>query len=59
MQSIKQEAINAFTILPDNAAIDDIMYRLYVISKIKRGLEAIDNGEIITIDELQKEIASW
>jgi predicted transcriptional regulator len=59
MQTTKQEAINAITTLPDTATIDDIMYRLYVIDKIKRGLEAIDKGETITIDELQKEVESW
>jgi len=58
MQTTKQEAINAISKLPDTATIDDIMYRLYVIDKIKRGLEAIDRGEMLTIDELQKEAES-
>ena len=59
MQSIKQEAINAISSLPENATIDDIMYRLYVIGKIKKGLDAIDRGETLTIDELQKETEAW
>ena len=59
MQTTKQEAMNAINSLPDSATIDDIMYRLYVIDKIKKGLDAIDRGEFVTIDELQKEVASW
>ncbi len=59
MQTVKQEAMNAINSLPDSASIDDIMYRLYVIDKIKKGLDAIDRGETITIDELQKEADSW
>ena len=59
MQTTKQDAINAISSLPESATIDDIMYRLYVIDKVKKGLEAIDRGETLTMDELQEEINSW
>ncbi len=59
MQTIKQEALNAITTLPDTATIEDIMYRLYVIDKVKRGLEALDNGETILLEELEQEVESW
>ena len=59
MQTIKQEAINAISSLPDSATIDDIMYRLYVIDKIKKGLDAIDKGESLNMDELKKEVDTW
>lgn len=59
MQTVKQDALNAINSMPDSATIDDIMYRLYVIDKIKKGLDAIDRGESITLDELQKEVDSW
>ena len=36
MQSLKQEAIDAISKLPENADIEDIMYRLYVIDKVKK-----------------------
>lgn len=58
-QTYKQEAMNAISKLPDNASIEDIMYRLYVIDKVKRGLEAIDNGETISLEELEREVESW
>ena len=56
---IKDEAIEAISSLPKTAQIDDIMYRLYVIEKIKKGQTAIKNGEIITIDSLRKEMIAW
>ncbi len=59
MQTTKQEAINAINTLPDNASIEDIMYRLYVIDKIKRGQTAVKNGETITLEKLKQEIKSW
>lgn len=59
MQSIKQEELNAISILPENANIDDIMYRLYVIDKVKKGIDAIDKGETLSVEELEKEIETW
>jgi len=59
MQTIKQEVINAISSLPDNASIEDIMYHLYVIDKIKNGLSSIEKGEILSLDELKKEIETW
>lgn len=59
MRSVKQEAINAIATLPDNATVEDIMYRLYVIDKINRGREAVKNGKTLTIDELKREAQSW
>ncbi len=59
MHTNKQAAINAITSLPDTASMEDIMYRLYVIDKINRGLKAIDNGETISLEELEREVETW
>jgi len=59
MDTIKQEALNAISSLPDSVNLDDIMYRLFVLDKIRRGQEAFQNGETITTSELKNEIKSW
>ena len=59
MESLKQEAINVISKMPDTAEIDDIMYRLYVIDKVRKGKEAIQRGEVVSIEDLKKEIESW
>lgn len=59
MESFKQEAISAIKKLPDSADIDDIMYRLYVIDKIRKGEDAINRGEYVTIENLRKKVESW
>ncbi len=59
MLTIKQEAINAISKLPDDANIDDIMYRLYVIDKVARSQQAVKDGKTITVDELKREVQSW
>jgi hypothetical protein len=59
MESLKQEAISAIAKLPDSADIDEIMYRLYLIDKVRKGEDAIKRGEYTVIEDLRKEIDSW
>jgi DNA-binding MltR family transcriptional regulator len=59
MQTLKDEAIEAIQKLPESATMDDIMYRLYVIDKVKRSQKAVKNGKTITVEELKREIQSW
>ena len=59
MESLKQEALNVISKMPDTAEIDDIMYRLYVIDKVRKGREDVQKGEVVSIEDLKKEIRSW
>ncbi|KAF0145486.1 MAG: hypothetical protein FD156_767 [Nitrospirae bacterium] len=59
METLKQEAIKAISKLPESANVDDMMYELYVIDKVKKGREAVEHGESISIEELKKEMQSW
>jgi hypothetical protein len=59
MKSLKNEALAAISSLPDDTSVDEIMYRLYVIDKVRKGQEAADMGKTITAEELEKEISSW
>jgi hypothetical protein len=45
--------------MPDSSDVDDIMYRLYVIDKVRKGREAIRKGDVVPAQELKKEIDSW
>ncbi len=57
--TVKQEAMNAISSLPDTATIEDIMYRLYVIEKVNKGLNDARNGRVTSHDDLIKEIQKW
>lgn len=59
METLKEEAIEAISKLPESADIDDIMYRLYVIDKIKKGQDAIKKGKTISVQSLKDEIKTW
>ena len=59
METLKHEAINAISKLPETADIYDIMYELYVIDKVKKGKQAAERGETMSIEDLKKEMQSW
>jgi len=59
MESLKQEVMNAISKMPETADIEDIMYRLYVIDKVRKGREAVQQGKVISVKELREEIKSW
>lgn len=59
METLKQEAIRAITKLPETANIDDIMYELYVVDKVKKGKEAVSRGESVSAEDLKSEMQSW
>lgn len=60
MQPLKQDAMETLQRLPDDVNdIDEIMYRLYVMDKLRKSREAVERGEVITQEELQREVAQW
>ena len=59
METLKQEAIRVISTLSESVTIDDMMYELYVIDKIKKGKEAAERGDAVPIEELKKEMQSW
>ena len=45
--------------LPETSNLDDIMYELYVIDKVKKGRESVERGESYSIEDLKREMQSW
>lgn len=58
-QTLKQEALESLQRLPDNADIDEIMYQLYVIDKLRKSRDAIKQNEVINHEDLKREIEQW
>jgi hypothetical protein len=55
----KRDAIEAIEQLPDNVPFDEILYRLYVLHKIRQGMQDVEAGHGISSDELAREIEQW
>lgn len=45
--------------MPDDADMEEIMYRLYVLENIKRGRQDSAEGKCQPAEEVLKDIRSW
>lgn len=45
--------------LPDHFSIDELIDRLLFIEKIEKGKKQSENGEVISEEELDKDIKKW
>ena len=59
METLKQEAIKVISKLPDTAKIEDIMYELYVVDKVHKGRTAAERGEVVSLEELKRDMQTW
>ena len=59
MQLAKQEALEAIGKLPDDVDMDEIMYRLYVLDKVRKGREDVEAGRTIAHGDLLRELEQW
>ena len=59
MSTPKQDVATLLSKLPDNSSVEDIQYHLYVLEKVRRGLEdARDNGTL-SQEEVEIRLSSW
>ncbi len=58
-KSLINEAINALESMPEDVVMDDIMYRLYVQDKVKKGLKELEMGNYYVSEDIKKDIESW
>jgi len=59
MQTVKQEVLNTVGQLPEDVDMEEVMYRLYVIDKIRKGQQAVEDGQTISHEDLKKEVNKW
>ncbi|WMJ08655.1 hypothetical protein [Nitrosomonas sp. sh817] len=59
MEAIKQEALKTIHQLPEDADMDEIMYRLYLLDKIRKGREVVMQGKTLTSEQLKQKIDAW
>ncbi|MBI3764931.1 MAG: hypothetical protein HY277_00310 [Ignavibacteriales bacterium] len=55
----KQAELKMLENLKDDVTYEDIMYELYVLEKIERGLRELDEGKGIPHEEVKKSLSKW
>lgn len=59
MSPAKEEVRRILELLPDDASLEDIQYRIYVCQKIERGLEDVRSGRTFSEGEFETRISKW
>jgi predicted transcriptional regulator len=59
MKNAKQSAIDVIENLPDDSSYDDIMERLFFLQKVEVGLKDIEEGRVVSHEEVKKRLARW
>ncbi len=58
-QSLKQELANMVQSLPDDCTIEDVQYRLYVISKVRRAEERMNKDGGFSQQQAEERLNKW
>lgn len=59
METLKKDALDAISKLPESATIEEMMYRLYVIDKVRKGQEAVSRGDLHSPEDIKQEMRKW
>ena len=59
MSTAKEEVGALLNKLPDDCSLEDIQYHLYVIEKVRHGLEAADTQGTVTQEEAEERLGKW
>ncbi len=59
MSAIKDEVSSLLERLPDNTTIEDIQYHLYVMEKVRNGLESIERDGGLTHQQVEERLSKW
>lgn len=58
-KSVKSQVIKSVERIQDDASFEDITERVRVLAAVQDGLDSLDRGEGVPIEEVEKMIASW
>jgi predicted transcriptional regulator len=59
MSSVMHDVKELVNHLPDDASIEDVQYHLYVLEKIRKGQDDIENGRQCTTDKARERLNRW
>jgi len=59
MSTAKKEVEALLNKLPDDCSLEDIQYHLYVMEKIRRGIERAEKEGTIPQEEAEKRLSKW
>ncbi len=59
MSTAKEEVQRILAQIPDDASLEDIQYHIYVCQKIERGLKDVEEGRVLSQEEIERRMSKW
>ena len=59
MSNVKQDVESLLNRLPDNVSVEDIQYHLFVLDKVRRGLEDARANGTLSQEEVESRFNKW
>ncbi len=59
MHTAKEDVAALLSKLPDNCSLEDIQYHLYVLEKVRSGLEDARTAGTLTQEEVEVRLSKW
>jgi hypothetical protein len=59
MSSAKEQVESLLSKLPDNCSLEDIQYHLYVLDKVRLGLEDARQKGVVSQEDVERRLSKW
>ncbi|HEY7801553.1 MAG TPA: hypothetical protein VIE40_02660 [Dehalococcoidia bacterium] len=59
MKTAKQELHDLLERLPDDVSMDAVEYEVRFLASVRRGLDAVERGDVISQDEVEERLKRW
>jgi predicted transcriptional regulator len=59
LSSPKQATLQLVERLDDDVSFEDIIYELYVLEKIQRGMEDAEEGRVVSHEDARERLKRW
>ncbi len=59
MSTAKQDVEHLLNNLPEDSSVEDIQYHLYVLDKVRRGLEDARVNGTLSQEEVETHLSKW
>ena len=59
LSSAKQATLDLVDRLDDDVSFEEIIYELYVLEKIQRGMNDAEQGRVVSHEEAKERLSRW
>lgn len=55
----KEAVLDILKHAPEDSSFEEIQYRIYIREKLQSGLDAVENGDVVSPGQMEAEMQQW